>query len=98
MSNKFQYIPMGLLVLFTGKLMILNTWSFESAIVLVALAAVTAIFHYTAKNEEVKEIKALISTLAKDREDLKKEVADLRTHVSGLKIGQAMAIKPAARF
>lgn len=98
MPNKFQYIPMGLLALFTGKLMILNSWSFESAIVLVALASIAGLFHYKQKNDEVQEMKTLIGTLSKTQEDLKKEIIELRNHVSGLKIGQSMSIKPAARF
>lgn len=90
-----EKIPLVLLCLFTGKLMILNTWSFESAIVLAALAGVVALFQLKAKNDQILSLQKQITGHSEQFEAMKKEMEVLRSHVSGLKLGQSM--KPAQR-
>ncbi len=87
---KIENIPIGLLCLFTGKLLLLNTWSFENALVLLALAGVTALFQSKAKNEQIKELKEALAVHTKQFEDNKREMEQLRSHVSGLKLASGM--------
>lgn len=79
-------IPIILLALFTGKLLILNTWSFESSITLIALAAVVSIFHWRLKDNEYTEIKALVIEQNKEIEELKKQNESVKNHLAGLRM------------
>lgn len=93
----FDKAPIILLCLFTGKLLILNEWSYSQAIVLLGLVAVSSIFQIKAKNEEVEELKLLIAAQGKEIEDVRKQNEAVKNHVSGLKLAQ-QAQKPIQRF
>ena len=83
---KLEKIPLGLLCLFTIKLLILNTWSFESAMVLLALAGLTGLFQFKANYDQYQEIK---NTLIKQTEyiaDLQKQNESIRNSISGMKM------------
>lgn len=85
-----EKLPLGLLTLFTIKLMILNTWSYEAAIVLLGLATVTSVFHYIASNDQLKQINNKLAEHSKQFEDAKKDLENLKTHVSGIKLASQM--------
>lgn len=89
-----EYAPVILLSLFTTKLLILNSWSFESAIVLAALAGAAALFHLKSKNDEMEALKEQLQAQAKELEDLKKSDEAIRSSIAGLKL--SAGIKPAA--
>lgn len=90
----FEKIPLALLSLFTVKLMILNTWGLENALVLLGLATVTSVFHYIASHDQLKIITEKLVEHTKQFEDAKKEQESLKTHVSGLKMASQMKSPP----
>ena len=94
-----EKLPLGLLTLFTGKLIILNTWSYQEAIVLLGLATVTSVFHYIASNDQLKVITEQLKEHSQKFEDVKKETENLKTHVSGIKLGAQMkSAQPMMKF
>ncbi len=93
--KKTELIPIVLLCLFTTKLMILNTWSFESAIVLASLAGVVCLYQFAAKNKQIESLQKQINDHSEQFIATKKEMEQLRSHVSGLKLGASM--KPQAK-
>ncbi|HLX53746.1 MAG TPA: hypothetical protein VKR58_07385 [Aquella sp.] len=94
-----QQLPLGLLSLFTLKLMILNTWGIENALVLLGLAAVTSIFHYLSYNDQLVQIHLQLKENNAQLEAFKKEHEGLKSHVSGLKMASAMkSSQPVMKF
>jgi hypothetical protein len=89
-----EKLPLGLLTLFTAKLMILPNWSFENAIVLVALSGLAALFQLKAKNDEIKELRETLEKHSLDIQKLQKQDEYLQTSVTSMKI--AVQTKPQA--
>jgi hypothetical protein len=83
---KLEKIPLGLLCLFTIKLLILNTWSFESAMVLLALAGLTGLFQFKANYDEYQEIKNILIKQTEYIADLQKQNESIRNSISGMKM------------
>jgi hypothetical protein len=85
-----------LLCLFTVKLLVLNNWSYEQSLVIVALATISAVFHIKAKNNQVESIKLTLEMQSKEIEELKKQSDSIKATISGMKM--AHSVKPVARF
>lgn len=96
MKSNIEFAPLALLCLFTGKLLILSTWSFENALVLTALAAISAVFHIKAKNDDLKAINLLLEQQKNEVEELKKQVDSVKSIVTGMKM--ASSVKQVGRF
>lgn len=91
--------PLALLSLFTIKLMILNTWGMESALVLLGLSAVTSVFHYLSYNDALKEIHLLLRANNDRLDAFKNEHEGLKSHVSSLKMASSMkSTQPIMKF
>lgn len=92
MKKYLEYAPIALLSCYTVKLLVLQTWSFENSIVLMALAGLSAVFQLKAKNDDIKEIRQLLENQSKDIDLLKKQDEYLKTSVASMKI--AVQTKP----
>lgn len=86
MKKHLEFLPLVLLSCYTIKLLVVQTWSFENSIVLMALAGLSAVFQLKAKNDEIKEIRNLLENQSKDIESLKKQDEYLKTSVASMKI------------
>jgi hypothetical protein len=89
MKEYIKYIPLGLFVAFSVK-MLINGVSLQDA---PAFAIVTAFAGYMINKEENKNIKSLsdrLKILENSASESKKETEELRSHVSSIKLGQQM--------
>ena len=91
-----EFAPLVLLCLFTTKLLVLNSWSFESAIVLLALAALSGVFQLKAKNEEIEALKEEILQQKNSILEIQKQTQEVRNAVASVKMSSN--IKPAVKF
>jgi hypothetical protein len=96
MKSNLEYAPLALLCVFTGKLLLLNSWSYENALVFAALAGISAVFHLKSKNDELKAINLLLEQQKADIEELKKQTDSVKTTISGMKMAQS--VKQVGRF
>lgn len=87
-----EKLPLGILTVYTTKLLILQNWNFPDAIVLVALATLTGLFQLKAKSDEIKELKDILAIHAVDIQKLQKQDEHLQTSVTSMKY--AASIKP----
>lgn len=94
MKRYSEYTPLVLLSLYTAKLMVVQTWSFPDAIVLLALSGVTALFQLKAKNDEIKEIQTRLIKQSEEIAKLQKQDEYLQTSVTSMRI--ATQSKPQA--
>ena len=95
MKEYIKYIPLGLFVAFSAKMLISGV-SLETAPVFGILAAFSA---YLINRDEKKNLEIINSRLQAIEGKLnskEKEVEELRSHVSSLKLGQQMS--KVARF
>lgn len=73
MQNYLPKIPLLLFAVYTIKLLVTPSWSYESALVLFVLAGLSALFEYNMRSSEVKN-------LYKALDENKKEIAAIRQH------------------
>lgn len=92
----FELAPLILLCIFTGKLLVLNSWSYQEAIVLLGLAAVSSIFHLKAKNEDVTRLESMLAAHQTEIDFLKSQNDSVKATISGMKLAQS--VKNAGRF
>ena len=81
--NNIKYLPLSLFVLYSAKLLILGG-SYVDAPLLLILGTVAAFYEFKSQDKKLAEMEQKlerINLLEKDHENLK-------THVSGLKLGQ----------
>lgn len=81
-----EKLPLILLTLFTGKLLILQTFSYEQALVLLGLAVVAGLFHYISTADQLKVINDELKSIKTQFEDVKKHQDNLTSSVSSLRL------------
>ena len=89
MKEYIKYIPLGIFVAFCSKALVIGASLTEAP----ALAIVALFSAYLVHRDEEKQLKSImerLSALEKQGEDKTKEVEELRSHVSTLKLGQQM--------
>ena len=91
-------VPVGLLCLFTLKLLALNTWSYPEALVLLALVIVSSIFKVKAQNDEISEIKNLIKSQHLEIQELRTQNEAVKSTVTGFKLAQNVKQQQVNRF
>lgn len=94
MKKHFELAPLVLLIAFTTKLMIQNSWSYQEAIVLLGLAAISGLFHLKHKNDEMAALEARLENQARDIEFLKSQNEAVKNTISGMKLASAAKTMP----
>lgn len=87
--EKLRFIPIGLLLAFVGKIGYLGA-SLPDAFVVFTLALLTAYFELLPSQKELKEIKEELKTHKLELERLHRANEDIKTSVTGIKIGSQM--------
>jgi len=89
MKEYIKYVPIGLFVAFCVKGLVVGVSVSEAP----SLAIVALFSAYLVHRDEEKQLKAIserLSVLEKQNENKTKEMEELRSHVSTLKLGQQM--------
>jgi hypothetical protein len=93
MKKHLENVPLVLLSLYTVKLLILQNWSFENALVLVALAGLNGVFQVKAKNDEIKELREVLEKHGAELQKLQKQDEHLQTSVTSMKYAQQVKVQ-----
>lgn len=89
MKEYIKYIPLGLFVAFCVKSLVVGVSVSEAP----SLAIVAIFSAYLVHRDEEKQLKAIndkLNLLEKQNENKTKEIEELRSHVSSIKLGQQM--------
>lgn len=89
--DKLRIIPMLLFLSYVGKLLILQA-NIADAPIVASLALLAAYFEFSSTNKQLKEIDTQLKQINEKLLESEKNVEHLKTHVSGLKIGQQMRV------
>jgi hypothetical protein len=89
MKEYIKYIPLGLFVAFCVKSLVIGSSVTEAP----SLAIIAIFSAYLVHRDEEKQLKAIndkLNVLEKQNENKTKEMEELRSHVSSVKLGQQM--------
>lgn len=95
MKEYIKYIPLSLFIAFSIK-MLVNGSSLQDAPIFVVLAAMSIYLVTRDEQEKAEKLNQRLVVLEKASEQKSKEIEDLRSHVSSVKLGQQ--IKSVGRF
>ena len=95
MKEYIKYIPLGLFVAFSIKSLV-NGASLQDAPVYAILALFTAYLVHRDEEKSLKKIHSKLEQLEKLNEVKTKEIEELRSHVSTIKLGQQ--VRNAVKF
>lgn len=95
MKEYIKYIPLGLFVAFSIKSLV-NGASLQDAPVYAILALFTAYLVHRDEEKSLKKIHSKLEQLEKLNEVKTKEMEELRSHVSTIKLGQQ--VRSAVKF
>lgn len=87
--ENLKLVPLTLFALFSGKLLIFGA-NLEQALICAVLGGVSSYFYFKSNEVQMKEFKEQISYMQKAQEEQKKELDELKTYVSGVKMAQNM--------
>lgn len=95
MKEYIKYVPLSLFVAFCVKSLVVGV-TIAEAPALAIVAVFSAYLIHRDEDENKKAIEARLAALEKQQETKSKEMEDLRSHVSSVKLGQQ--IKSVGRF
>lgn len=95
MKEYIKYIPIGLFVAFCVKSLVVGV-QLQEAPLFAILAAFSAYLVNRDEDKVRKVVLQRLDALEKQTEDKSKEIEDLRSHVSSIKLGQQ--IRTAVKF
>ena len=87
MEKYLKLVPLSLLVLFSGKLLIMGA-TLEGAAMCAILGCVSSYFYFKSSEEQTSELKTQLSHIQNAQEEQKKEISELKNYVSGVKMSQ----------
>lgn len=86
MEKIIQRIPLVLFTLFSIKLLILQTFSYESALVLLVMASIVALIETNLKINEIKKLYKAMEDQAQEIKLVKEHQERLSTNVASIKM------------
>lgn len=86
MNRIIERIPLALFVLYTVKLLIIQSFSYENSLVLLVLGSIVALFEMQLKTNQVKDLYKTIETQTQDIKLLKDTQERLNGSISSLKL------------
>jgi len=87
MERYLKLVPLSLLVLFSGKLLILGA-NLEGALICAILGGVSSYFYFKSNEEQNADFKNQLGYMQHAQEEQKKEINELKTYVGGMRMAQ----------
>ena len=84
--DKIKYVPLVLLVLFSGKVFLSGSFSFESSLCLFVLGLIASYYEFKSQDRVISEFKKVLEEQSKLIEENKKELAEVKNHMSSFKL------------
>jgi hypothetical protein len=90
MERYLKLVPLSLLVLFSGKLLILGA-TLEGAAICAILGSVSSYFYFKSNEEQTAELKNQLGYMQNSQEEQRKEINELKTYVGGMRMTQNLS-------
>lgn len=90
--EKIKYIPLGLFIAFCLKIAVLGP-SLTESLCLLILGAVAVTYEYKSNSKEIKGLEDKLSALSTRADSKDKEIDELKSYVSSMKMSQAFQRK-----
>ena len=84
--DKIKYIPLALFVLFSGKSLLLGISGYETVAGLLVLGAIASFYEFKSQVAEISLLKNDLSKQQDEHKKLEKELNELKTSVSSIKL------------
>lgn len=87
MEHKVKYLPLLLFAIYSIKLLVLGA-SLVDAPILLIMGLISSVYEIKSQSKLLSNLRKDVGDLQKHKEETDKLISEVKTHISGIKLGQ----------